>query len=133
VFLSWGGYEVRDADYAPVAEPVDGNAIRIPETVDRPTSHMDWAPTLLTDALGCTSPIDRYSTGTPLFDLDSDDRVLPIEQWTQRAVRTRDRVYVFLSWGGYEVRDADYAPVAEPVDGNAIRIGFEQLSRFMRR
>jgi membrane-anchored protein YejM (alkaline phosphatase superfamily) len=106
---------------------------RAPEVVDRPTSHVDWAPTLLTDALGCTTPVDRYSTGASLFAGDANDRVLPIEQWTQRAVRTRDRAYVFLSWGGYEVRDANYALVSESVDGNAVRVGFEQLSRFMRR
>jgi membrane-anchored protein YejM (alkaline phosphatase superfamily) len=106
---------------------------RAPTVVDRPTSHMDWAPTLLTDALGCTTPIDRYSTGAPLFKDGGNDRVLPMEQWTQRAVRTRDRVYVFLSWGGYEVRDSGYQPVAEPVDGYAVQKGFEQLSRFMRR
>jgi len=106
---------------------------RAPETVERPTSHMDWVPTVLTDALGCTTPVDRYSTGVSLFEKNATARVLPIEQWTQRAVRTRDRVYVFLSWGGYEVRDANYAPIAEPVDGEAIRAGFEQLSRFMRR
>ena len=106
---------------------------RAPIVVERPTSHMDWAPTLLTDAFGCTTPIDRYSTGAPLFESTMAARVLPIEQWTQRAVRTRDRVYVFLSWGGYEVRDANYAPVAEPVDGAVIGVGFEQLSRFMRR
>jgi len=106
---------------------------RAPEIVERPTSHMDWAPTVLTDALGCTTPVDRYSTGVSLFEQNASERVLPIEQWTQRAVRTRDRVYVFLSWGGYEVRDANYAPIAGPVDGAAIRAGFEQLSRFMRR
>ena len=106
---------------------------RAPSVVERPTSHMDWAPTLLTNALGCTTPVDRYSTGSPLFESTTSDRVLPIEQWTQRAIRTRDRVYVFLSWGGYEVRDANYALVGEPVDGAAIGVGFEQLSRFMRR
>ena len=106
---------------------------RPPKVIEEATSHMDWAPTLLTDALGCTTPVDRYSTGTSLFGPIAADRALPIEQWTQRAVRTRDRVYVFLSWGGYEVRGADYAPIAEPVDGPAVRAGFEQLSRFMRR
>jgi len=42
-------------------------------------------------------------------------------------------VYVFLSWGGYEVRDPAYAPLDESVDAAAIRSGFDQLSRFTRQ
>ena len=102
-------------------------------SIERLTSHVDWAPTLLTDALGCDTPLDRYSTGERLFENDTADRALPIEQWTQRAVRTNDRVYVFLSWGGYEVRDSAYAPLDESVDAAAIRSGFDQLSRFTRQ
>ena len=103
-----------------------------PGTIERLTSHMDWAPSLLTDALGCDTPIDRYSTGKDLFVPDDADRALPIEQWTQRAVRTNGRVYVFLSWGGYEVHDAAYSPLDEGVNAAAIRSGFDQLSRFTR-
>jgi membrane-anchored protein YejM (alkaline phosphatase superfamily) len=106
---------------------------RRPETIERLTSHVDWAPTLLTDALGCTTPIDQYSTGARLFEPGETNRVLPMEQWTQRAVRTKDRVYVFLSWGGYEVRDSTYAPIDENIDVDALRSGFEQLSRFTRK
>ncbi len=100
--------------------------------VNRLTSHTDWAPTLLTDALGCATPVDQYSTGATLFIPSDEDRALPIEQWTQRAVRTNSRVYVFLSWGGYEVRDSSYTPVDEDVNGVAVRSGFDQLSRFTR-
>ena len=106
---------------------------RTPNSIQRLTSHADWAPTLLTDALGCTNPVDQYSTGTPLFQPNDTDRVLPIEQWTQRAIRTNSRVYVFLSWGGYEVRDAAYTPIDEAVNANALKSGFEELSRFSRR
>lgn len=59
--------------------------------------------------------------------------MLPLEQWTQRALRTDDRVYVFLSWGGSEVRDADYRLVDEPVDATAVERGFVELGRFTRR
>ena len=62
---------------------------RTPASIQRLTSHMDWAPTLLTDALGCddtrstnTAPARRCSA------TNDTDRVLPIEQWTQRAIRT---------------------------------------------
>ncbi len=106
---------------------------RTPGRINRLTSHMDWAPTLLTDALGCETPIDRYSTGYPLFTPNDTDRALPIEQWTQRAVRTNSRVYVFLSWGGYEVRDSAYGLLDEGVNGAAVRDGFDQLSRFTRK
>ncbi|HTK96729.1 MAG TPA: sulfatase-like hydrolase/transferase [Pseudomonadales bacterium] len=105
---------------------------RTPDSIERPTSHADWASTLLTDALGCTNPVDQYSTGVPLFQSDDTDRALPIEQWTQRAIRTNSRVYVFLSWGGYEVRDSAYAPIDEAVDASALKRGFEELSRFSR-
>ncbi len=105
---------------------------RAPGSIQRLTSHMDWAPTLLTDALGCDTPVDQYSTGLPLFQPKATDRALPIEQWTQRAIRTDSRVYVFLSWGGYEVRDAGYAIVDEAVNADTLQRGFEQLSRFTR-
>lgn len=104
---------------------------RTPESIQRLTSHADWASTLLTDALGCVNPVDQYSTGVPLFRSD-DDRALPIEQWTQRAIRTNTRAYVFLSWGGYEVRDSAYAPIDEAVNASALKSGFEELSRFSR-
>ena len=103
-----------------------------PATIERLTSHTDWAPTLLTDALGCDTPLDRYTTGTPLFQPDATDRALPIEQWTQRAIRTDSRTYVFLSWGGYEVRDSNYALINEPMNAEALQRGFEELSRFTR-
>ncbi len=106
---------------------------RPPATIDRLTSHMDWAPTLLTDALGCDTPIDQYSTGEPLFESDRRDRALPIEQWTQRAVRTTDRVYVFLSWGGTETRDSAYKLLDEPINASVVRNEFEALSRFTRK
>ena len=77
--------------------------------------------------------IDQYSTGARLFETGATNRALPIEQWTQRAVRTNDRVYVFLSWGGYEVRDSAYVPIDENVDAQAIASGFEELSRFTRK
>jgi uncharacterized protein len=103
-----------------------------PATIERLTSHTDWAPTLLTDALGCDTPLDRYTTGTPLFQATAIDRALPIEQWTQRAIRTDSRTYVFLSWGGYEVRDSTYSLINEPVNAGALQRGFEELSRFTR-
>ncbi len=105
---------------------------RAPASIERLTSHMDWAPTLLTDALGCETPLDRYSTGLPLFQPNVAGHPLPIEQWTQRAIRTDSRVYVFLSWGGYEVRDGSYALIDEPVNAEALKRGFEQLNRFTR-
>ena len=105
---------------------------RAPESIQRLTSHVDWAPTLLTDALGCSTPVDQYSTGTPLFEPNAADTAVPIEQWTQRAIRTDSRVYVFLSWGGYEVRDPNYELIDEPVNTEALKRGFDQLSRFTR-
>jgi len=106
---------------------------RAPDSVQRLTSHVDWVPTLLTDAFGCTTPIDRYSTGIPLFAENRTDRTLPIEQWTQRALRTNERVYVFGKWGGYEVHNERYTPIDESVNGPVIRSGFTDLSRFTRR
>lgn len=103
-----------------------------PATIDRLTSHTDWAPSLLTDALGCDTPLDQYTTGTSLFKPTINDRTLPIEQWTQRAIRTDSRTYVFLSWGGYEVRDSNYTLVNEPMNAPALQRGFEELSRFTR-
>jgi membrane-anchored protein YejM (alkaline phosphatase superfamily) len=80
------------------------------------SSRHTWTgPHALTDALGCETPLDRYSTGLPLFQPNAADHPLPIEQWTT-AIRTDSRVYVFLSWGGYRRAPASYALIDEPVN-----------------
>jgi uncharacterized protein len=128
---SWG-HNSAFSDYQVRVPFVVKWPMHAPGSMQRLTSHVDWAPTLLTDALGCDAEIDRYSTGVPIFRQNAVERALPIEQWTQRAVRTNSRVYVFLSWGGHEVRDSSYSLVDEPMNATAINSAFEELSRFTR-
>ena len=87
-----------------------------PRHVSATSSHMDWAPTLLRDALGCRNPISDYSTGADLLALGDEARVVPVDQWARRAVIDGDRVYEFERWGEVNVRDADHriVPGASP-------------------
>jgi len=82
-----------------------------PRHVGAPSSHMDWAPTLMRRALGCSNRLSDYSTGEDLFDLPDGPRIMPVDQWARRAVIDGDLTYEFERWGEVEVRDANHESV----------------------
>lgn len=79
------------------------------------TSHVDIAPTLLSDVLGCTTPPAVYSNGRDLLDL-SPRPYLVAYNGLRLAVYESDRITVLHEYGGTEVVNPDYRdiPGAKP-------------------
>lgn len=74
------------------------------------TSHMDFAPTLLTHLSGCTNPLHDYTAGLDLFSALPQSRPLLIESWTSRAVRVGELTLLLKPYG-VEVRNSAYQRV----------------------
>lgn len=97
------------------------------------TSHVDLVPTLMRRNLGCGNPVDDYSTGQDLFAETYRPRPLLVESWSRRAIVSFDRIYTFESFGGTQVRDLEFAPVAaEPVDGELLAESLEVMRAFLQ-
>ena len=104
---------------------------RAPADVTYRTSHHDLAPTLLQEALGCSSPPSDYSSGQSLFD-GQGWPWLVAASYTSRAILEPERVTV--SYGAYyEVRDAGYRIVDEfPDDTQVLSEAVRETARFSR-
>jgi membrane-anchored protein YejM (alkaline phosphatase superfamily) len=95
------------------------------------SSHTDIVPTLLKNALGCTTPIENYSTGIDLFGTLPETRTLLIESWTERAIRHGNQLYVFDALGTLSQLDAAYNTLEnQPVDTLVIQQAFGQMQQF---
>ena len=85
--------------------------------VDRITSHLDVAPTLL-DALGVANPPSEYSLGQSLLAADPPRRYVLVSDWSRVAYVDRDAKATFptrrMTFFQHEVADRHDAPVAEP-------------------
>lgn len=105
-----------------------------PRTIDRPTSHEDFVPTVMRHALGCRNDLTDYSTGLDLFEPLPAVRPLVAESWSKRAIRHGERIYVFDRYGMPTVLDRRYRPLpqAQP-DPAAVRQVWEMLTRFQPR
>ncbi|ROR32554.1 sulfatase-like hydrolase/transferase [Inmirania thermothiophila] len=99
-----------------------------------PTSHVDLLPTLLGDALGCTSPPGSYANGRPLIDTSPRPfRVLG--SWGRIAVASGGRVFVseqMRPLEAYDYRTWRPLPQARP-DGAVMAAALAEMSRFLAR
>ena len=97
------------------------------------TSHVDLVPTLLTGALGCTTPPAVYSDGRDLLD-QSPRPYLVAYNGLRLAVYEPDRITVFHEYGGTEVLNPDYRdiPGAKPRPEIMTQV-LKDTSRFYRR
>lgn len=77
------------------------------------TSHMDVVPTLLKHLLGCTNPLQDYSTGLDLFGTLPATRPLLVKSWTSQAVKLGGQTLLLRPYG-VESRDADYKVIDGP-------------------
>jgi len=69
---------------------------RRPGIIERRTSHIDFAPTILHDYFGCTSDARAYSNGRNLFDPSAAPRPLVIGSYVSHAFVFGDDVYEIL-------------------------------------
>ncbi|MCC6931763.1 MAG: DUF3413 domain-containing protein [Deltaproteobacteria bacterium] len=68
------------------------------------TSHFDVAPTLLKEALGCATPMDKYSVGKSLFD-DSERKFLLLGNYENAAIVEPDKITNLSPYGSLKVTD----------------------------
>lgn len=104
-----------------------------PRRFTHPTHHVDLAPTLLEDALGCRTPADRYSQGRTLRDA-SPREFLVVANWNAFAVRQEHRVDVVQPSGTVDTYHADYRPWPDaPLEPQVLLRATQELGRFYSR
>ena len=104
--------------------------------IDRLTSHEDLLPTLLSEAFGCTNPIQEYSTGELLLQPDNTNpkaRGLLMETWTDRAILYDNDLYLIDPLGDIDVVDQNYDPMDDrELPPAVLTHAIEQMSRFLK-
>ncbi len=98
------------------------------------SSHEDWVPTLMPCA-GLRERIDglQYRPG-PAGHARRQRTCTGGGEWSQRAVRHGDAIYVFDKFGNATALDRHYRPLPQQApDAAAIRSAWEALTRFRNR
>ena len=97
------------------------------------TSHNDLAPTVLTDALGCTTPSSAYSSGWPLRATEGRREFLAVVDYNDTGLYEADRVTLFSPFGGFPVYSHDYDRLEHPPRMERVRAVTEEMLRFTRK
>lgn len=97
------------------------------------TSHYDIAPTLLTEALGCTTRSQAYSHGLPLMQTVRRPQFVPVFDYDQMGVFQPDRITLIQRFGGFEVYSHDYERLDVAADPHVMEQVSRQMVRFSRR
>lgn len=104
------------------------------QTITRTSSHEDLVPALLHHALGCSNPTADFSTGYDLLTELPESRNLVLENWTERAIRQQDQLYVFDQFGKMNFVDDNYDPIMNTKpDTQMLKTALEHLSLFMKK
>lgn len=105
---------------------------RAPAVFTHATSHLDLAPTLMQEALGCSAPAADYSNGRSLFDPAPRIPILAAT-WGSVALISPGRVDVMADHGASEHFDDHYRPLATTTPPKLIGAATRELSRFYAR
>jgi len=97
------------------------------------TTHNDLAPTVLTDALGCTTPSTAYSLGWPLRQTEGRREFLAVVDYNDTGMYEPDRITVFSPFGGFPVYSHDYDRLEEPARMENVRAVTEDMLKFTRK
>lgn len=97
------------------------------------TSHYDVPATLLSEALGCTTPPQAYGHGVPLMQATDRPPFVPVFDYDQMGVYQADRITLVSRFGGFEVYSHDYEPLDVQADLEVMSQVSKQLVRFSRR
>ena len=88
-------------------------------SIDHRTSHEDIVPTLMQRALGCRNPVGDYSTGQDLYSPNYRPRPLLLESWSNRALMTDERIFLFGPSGDTQVLDFENREITDGVIDSA--------------
>jgi hypothetical protein len=102
------------------------------EAVSYLTTHNDLAPTILSDALGCTTPSLAYSLGWPLRQTEGRRDYFAVVDYNDTGIYERDRVTLFSPFGGFPVYSHQYDRLDQPPRMERVRAMTEEMLRFTR-
>lgn len=96
------------------------------------TTHLDIAPTLLVDALGCTNALRTFTHGRDLFD-PAPRMPFVIGNWNRFGLVTPDQIDEVLDTGEVNHYDHQWREISAPIPARAIPVAMEGMSRFFAR
>ncbi|MDH5257510.1 MAG: DUF3413 domain-containing protein [Gammaproteobacteria bacterium] len=100
------------------------------DVIKYPTGHLDVAPTLLKNALGCVNPTLDYSLGTSMFSPERKPYFL-ISGWDRFALVTDKQIDLVYNAGHVEHYDHDYSPLESSVtDIKTMTKAMDEMSHF---
>lgn len=103
---------------------------RQPRRIEEVTSHVDVAPTLLREGLGCTEPIGRYSNGLDLFGPLPERRAVVVSSYVNHAVIMDGDVFsVFPMYVARYTLDDVNGTVAPP-DPDLMKEALDEMRHF---
>jgi membrane-anchored protein YejM (alkaline phosphatase superfamily) len=102
-------------------------------TVAYMTSHYDVAPTLLTEALGCSTSPHVYSQGVPLMQESPRPDFVAVFDYDQMGVYQPDRITLVSRFGGFEVLSHRYDPLDVAADSEVMAQVAQRVVRFWRQ
>lgn len=97
------------------------------------TTHNDLASTILTDALGCTTPSAAYSLGWPLRQTEGRRDYFAVVDYNDTGMYEPDRITLFSPFGGFPVYSHDYDRLDEPPRMDRVRAVTQDMLRFSRK
>ena len=97
------------------------------------TTHNDLAPSILTDALGCTTPPATYSLGWPLRQTEGRRDFLAVVDYNDTGMYEPDRITMFSPFGDFPVYNHHYDRLDKPERADRVRAVAEDMVRFSRR
>lgn len=100
-----------------------------PAVFSHATTHLDIAPTLLKEVLGCTNAIRTFSNGTTLFDT-APRPPLVIGNWGRFGLVTPGRIDEIFDGGEINHYDEQWHEIPTPIPASAIPVAMEGMSRF---
>lgn len=101
--------------------------------VNQISSHYDIAPTILSDALGCSNNTSQYSSGQSLFDPLSD-RWLLLGRNGYFAIKTKEQISELDRYGNFTIFDNNYQKVPNAKLNMKVTLqAMDELKRFYKK
>lgn len=101
-----------------------------PRVMDRVTSHVDIAPTLLQTFLGCSNDLQDYSNGVNLYDQSVEPRPYVVGSYVNHAFVIGDNVYEMSPIHAKSYKFHDITQEASAPDPAMLTRIVDEVSRF---
>lgn len=106
---------------------------KAPQRFNYFTTHNDVAPTLLSQALNCSTPFADYSEGQSLFS-NAKRPLFIVGSYGDYAIVTPERAERIYPNGDYQIDDARGHPIPDAqLDPDQMRAAYQQLMKFYQK